>query len=164
MILAIDPGKVDSLAVAIGRTGFEGGTILEAPKGASLDLGLRTQHLCDALVSWVGRNAITQVVVEQMWHRPGSGAQAANKSIKILELQWIGGSLSRLFYGARVNLYAPHIWKGNTPKEICHARLEKGMRPEELEALARSCKPFGKRAHNVKDAAALLHFHMGRYK
>lgn len=160
--LAIDPGKTDSLAVALGHTGFERGTLLEAPK-KRVKLADRCWYLARALENWLGHTVITAVVVEQMWYRPGSGAAAAKKVIEILELQAIGAYLAGRV-GATFHLYPPHEWKGNVPKEVCHARLEQKMTPEEAYALHLAGLPFGKRAHNVKDAAALLHFHLGRYR
>lgn len=160
--LAIDPGKTDSLAVALGRTGLERGTLLEMP--GRMPLGQRCWKLARDLEEWVGATVVTAVVVEQMWHRPGSGAAAAAKSIKILELQAIGAYLAGRI-GAPVYFYPPHEWKGNVPKEVCHARLmTTGMNHFERLALDAACRPWGKRSHNVKDAAALLHFHLGRYR
>lgn len=162
MILSIDPGKVDSLAVAAGRGGFEWGTILEAP--ARMPLGQRCDHLYWALRGFLSTlPTVCGVVVEQMWHRPGSGAQAAAKSIKILELQAIGAYLAGRL-AVPVRFVPPHEWKGQVSKEVCHARLERSMSHGELAALATACKTWGKRAHNVKDAGALLHFHFGRYR
>jgi hypothetical protein len=63
------------------------------------------------------------------------------------------------YYSPRI--YLPREWKGQVPKEICHARAIKALTPDELVIVNAGCTPKSL-AHNVLDSVAMYLKHSGR--
>lgn len=64
------------------------------------------------------------------------------------ELSWINGR--------GVGLVLPHEWKGNLPKDVCHARILQKLSPSELEVIAKAREIISKSyQHNMLDAIGI---------
>lgn len=72
----------------------------------------------------------------------------------------VGAIVTQLAYPA-TKVYLPKEWKGQVPKEICHARAIKALSQAELQIVNEGL-PIESLAHNTLDAVALFLKHVGR--
>lgn len=84
------------------------------------------------------------VVVEQMRIYPG-----ARFAADLLDVAFAAGIVCANYPDAE--RVWPSVWKGQVPKKVHHARLQKNASPEELEVLGRT-KVIPSLMHNVWDA------------
>ena len=73
----------------------------------------------------------------------------------------VGAIVAKLTY-PQTKVYLPREWKGQVPKDICHARAIKALTSEERAEVDAACTEAGKLAHNVLDSVAMYLKHVGR--
>jgi hypothetical protein len=78
----------------------------------------------------------------------------------LIDLACVVGAVMANFNGA-IYTYRPAQWKGQVPKEVCHARARARLTPEEIAIVAANCPPS--LAHNVWDAVALGLAHKAKF-
>jgi hypothetical protein len=145
MLLAIDPGKVSGFAFF------------------SSDKRLMACGLGDpSTYRWHVPSAFSKVVIEQPRIYPGGRTKNPNDvlSVAVNAGEW-GGRYS--FQGCEVQYVTPSGWKGQTKKEIQHARDWARLGEDEQEVVSRSLKgvPASKR-HNALDAVGIGLWAVGR--
>jgi len=95
--------------------------------------------------------------------RQGAKSVSGKDPNDLLPLAGIDAALAALFPGATTTSYAPSEWKGQMPKEVCHARLRKRLDASELAALDSDLdKVAPSLRHNVLDAVGIGLHHLGR--
>lgn len=80
------------------------------------------------------------------------GGRGKGNPNDLIDLSCVAGGVMALA-GGRVTYYLPAQWKGQVPKEICHARMFEALTDVEKTAI-KLCRPAGL-MHNVYDAVAL---------
>jgi hypothetical protein len=162
MVIAIDPGKHalgwsawgNHLLVACGLARAEGRDLgqlaatlaCQLPTGADVAVVERMVHAYTR-IKVKGQAAMTRVAAD------------------LLDLQAIAGFVAghSIAEGGKVEWFAAHQWKGDTPKEVTEKRIRKALGPEEMEVYHAALMqiPKGLR-HNMVDGVGLGLFYRGR--
>ena len=83
----------------------------------------------------------------------------------IVELATCVGTIIGTSRCSRVKIYRPYEWKGQVPKEICHARAIKALTASERAVIDTGISNVPKSLqHNALDAVAMFLKHVGRVK
>lgn len=164
-LLAVDPG-----IRGCGVAAFDGGRLLHAAYVKSrYATGNRAEEAADmarAVARWCSDLALSprELVVE--WPRVyadmirrGSKHVAGKDPNDLLPLAGVDGALAALFVGCRATSYAPSEWKGQMPKEVCHARTRLRLDSAEVVIYVGLTKVLD---HNARDAVGLGLHHLGR--
>lgn len=145
MLLAIDPGKT---------SGFS----LFSDRGRLLACGLGDPVAC----RWHVPSAFSKVVIEQPRVYPGGRTKNPNDvlSVAVNAGEW-GGRYS--FQGCAIEYVTPSGWKGQTKKEIQHARDWARLDLDEQDLVSRSGKGIAaSKRHNMLDAIGIGLWAVGR--
>ncbi len=151
MLLAIDPGQTSGWALfASALSGFTSPRLLAC--------GLNDPSTC----RWHVPSALSRVVVERPRIYPGGRTKNPNDvlSVALNAGEW-GGRYKQ--QGCSVEYVEPSGWKGQTKKEIQHARDWARLLEDEQTLVSQSLKgiPASKR-HNALDAIGIGLWAVGR--
>ncbi len=72
------------------------------------------------------------------------------------------GAVVATFANSAVRVY-PASWKGQLPKDVCHARIRSRLDAAELVILEAAAKRAKSLAHNMIDAVGIGLHHLGRF-
>jgi hypothetical protein len=170
--LAIDPGlhgcgAAFGIANKIVRAGYIKGNPNTKEDSATLwlDMGLAIRGFALACsLTYLGASAIGDLIIElpQVYkasHQVGGKSKVDPDDI--INLAGCVGTIIGTLHYPKTTIYRPYQWKGQVPKEICHARAIKALSTEELKVVDAGL-PAKSLAHNVLDAVAIYLKHVGR--
>lgn len=155
--LAIDPG-IRGCGVAL----FQGDSLQWASYVKNPETKGNGPNECKqmafAIISEIGRHAswIHRLVME--WPQIYTHGKGDNNDL--LALAGVDAALASVACADEIIHYLPRQWKGQLPKDVCNARIEKTLTPEELGHFGKFPQSL---RHNVLDAVGIGLFSLGRF-
>lgn len=164
-LLALDPGlRVSGVSVwHDGRLKWAG-LVRGADTGrgapAWREMANSVGYQMRAVLSWVNTGWHLDKVAVELMQSYDAKHQAGDQN-DLIELAGVAGAVVGLFADASAVSYTPREHKGQVPKEVHNARVQKKLTPEERAAVE-ECAPS--LMHNVWDAVGIGLFQLGRLK
>jgi hypothetical protein len=147
MLIAVDPG-LHHCGVSVWKDGRLVDALL-VTNTVQMAGPLNAQPMAQAVAAAVALTSSDLVIEVPQVYPFGRGKGNPND---LIDLAAVAGGVMALAGGA-VTYYLPAQWKGQVPKEICHARAMARLTDVE-KASIQLCRPAGL-MHNVYDAVAL---------
>lgn len=139
MLLAIDPGQTSGWALFTPKGGLLLGCGLGSPEK----------------FRWYVASALSKVVIEKPVIYPGGRTKNPNDvlSVAVNAGEWGGRYLQQ---GTTVEYVTPAGWKGQTPKDVSHARIYGKLTDEEKAVLDTAGGGLAaSKRHNMLDAVGI---------
>lgn len=159
-LLAIDPGiRVTGWALFHNADGLVKAGLAKNPREG------HGAEACRAMARAINEDVndgYMRVVFE--WPRVYTAAKSKGDPNDLLPLVGVGMAMSA-YLGESCIMYSvhPHEWKGQLPKDACHARILLRLTPSEAMVAAGAQRVAKSKAHNVLDAIGIGLHHLGRF-
>ena len=156
ILLAVDPGiRGCGVAIFAGTDLARAGYVKNECKSGN---GPREAAMMAwKIQAWAELYEIGGIAVE--WPQVYRSAKLRGDPNDLLPLSAVAGALAALFPDAQVSATRPAEWKGQMPKDICHARVIAQLGDTERRRIA----PAGALTHNVLDAVGIGLYARGRF-
>lgn len=160
-LLALDPG-IRGCGVALFTDGRLTGAAYVVNPVKKGDEPEAVIAMATEVVKWSGYPMSAQVQLVFECPRIYTASKSKGDNNDLLPLVGVGYAVAATFWNNPTRVY-PHEWKGQMPKDVCHARVLARLDAAERRVLDAALTKAGSKGHNTLDGVGIGLFALGRF-